>query len=138
MIFAAANATGSTLLSLDDPSVSTDQGAAFSAKFRTTGFDLGPATGFGTLRRYVQSVAVSAQATMVVTPMGDGMEYTGQRSSHTINPASGAQQQIEVPTAVPGTRFQLDVEITAHDGAVEFGESDQWIVARRSQRGGSA
>jgi chitodextrinase len=134
MIFAAANASGATLLSLDDPTVDTDQGNAFTASFTTARFDLGPTGGWATLRRLVQAVILSNTATVKVTPIADGTEYPSQQSTSSLTATSGTEQIVETPTFAPGTRFQMKVEVTAHSGTVELGESDQWFVNRRTTR----
>jgi hypothetical protein len=134
MLLAAGNATGATILSLDDPAVDTDQGAEVQASFVSTSFDSGPATGWSTLRRLNQDVTLDGTATIVQTPIGDGSEYTGQAHTSSLSATAGGQQVIESPTMVPGTRFQHKVAVTAHTGTVELGEADQWFVQRRSTR----
>lgn len=134
MILAAGNATGATLLSLDDPAVDTDQGAEVQASFVSTAFDSGPATGWATLRRLVQAVTLDGTATVVQTPYGDGSEVTGQAHTASLSATAGGQQVIETPTQVPGVRFQQKIAVTAHAGLVEFGEADQWFVQRRTTR----
>lgn len=134
MLLAAGNATGATILSLDDPTVDTDQGAEIQASFVSTAFDSGPADGFATLRRLVQGVSLSNSATVVVTPIGDGNEVGGQAQSFSLSATAGTTQVLDAPAMVPGTRFQQKVAVTAHQGTVEFGEADQWFVHRRSTR----
>lgn len=134
MLLAAGNATGATILSLDDATVDTDQGAQVQASFTSTAFDSGPADGFSTLRRLVQAVALGNTATVVITPIGDGSEVTGQAASFALSATNGTVQVLDAPTMVPGTRFQQKVAVTAHAGSVEFGEADQWFVHRRSTR----
>lgn len=134
MLLAAGNATGATILTLDDPAVDTDQGAEVQASFTSTAFDSGPADGFATLRRLTQAVALSNTATVIVTPVGDGSEVTGQAASFSLSATSGTVQVVDAPAMVPGTRFQQKVAITAHAGSVEFGEADQRFVHRRSKR----
>lgn len=134
MLLAAGNATGATILSLDDPAVDTDQGAEVQASFVSTAFDSGPATGWATLRRLVQGVTLDGTATVVQTPYGDGSEVAGQAQTKNLSATAGQQQVIETPTQVPATRFQQKVAVTAHTGTVEFGEADQWFVQRRSTR----
>jgi hypothetical protein len=131
---AAANATGATLLVLDDPSVDADQGTAFSASFTPAAFDMGLASGFGTLRRLIQTIAISGPVSVAITPVGDGAEYTSQAVSFTLATEDGAEQEIEAPVWVPATRFQFRVNVTNHEGITEFGESDQWFVVRRERR----
>lgn len=134
MLLAAGNATGATILSLDDPAVDTDQGAEVQASFTSTAFDSGPADGFATLRRLVQVVTLSNTATIALTPIGDGSEVTSQRAVFTLSATNGTTQVLDAPTMVPGTRFQQKVDVTAHAGSLEFGEADQWFIHRRSAR----
>jgi hypothetical protein len=134
MLLAAGHATGPYLLSLDDPSIDTDQGGQIAASFVSTAFDSGPADGFATLRRLVQAVTLSNTATVALTPIGDGSEVTGQRMVFTLSATNGTAQILDAPTMVPGTRFQQKVEVVAHTGSLEFGEADQWFVHRRSAR----
>ena len=134
MLLAAGNASGATILQLDDPTVDQDQGVAFTASFVSAPFDAGPATGWATLRRMVQDVTLTGTATVKVTPIGDGSEYPGQALSVALVATSGPQQPVEAPVMVPGTRFQMKVEIPAHTGQVELGESDQWFISRRTTR----
>ena len=133
-LLAAGNASGATLLQLDDPTVDTDQGSAFTASFTSAPFDAGPATGWATLRRLVQDVTITGTATVKVTPVADGREYAGQAPSIALVATAGPQQPVEAPVMVPGTRFQMKVEIPAHTGQVELGESDQWFISRRTTR----
>ena len=135
MLLAAGNASGATILTLDDPAVDTDQGAEVQASFVSTSFDTGPADGWATLRRLAQAVTLDGTATVVVTPLGDGSEYTAQAKTASLTATAGGQQVIEAPTMVPATRFQQKVAVTAHTGSLEFGEADQWFVNRRSRRG---
>ena len=134
ILLAAGNASGATLLQLDDPTVDTDQGVAFLASFTSAPFDAGPATGWATLRRLVQDVTLTGTATITVTPIGDGSEYPGQALTSSLAATNGPQQPVESPVMVPGTRFQMKVSIPAHAGLVELGESDQWFISRRTTR----
>lgn len=133
-IFAAGTYSASgAILSLDDPTVDTDRGAAFTASFTTAPFDMGPASGWATLRLLVQSIILAYTATVRVTPIADGVEYTGQQISSSLNITGDTpEQEVEVPAFAVGTRFQMKVEVTAHSGPIELGESDQHLVPRRS------
>lgn len=134
MLLAAGNATGATILKLDDPTVQQDQGVAYIASLTTSPFDDGPATGWATLRRLVQDVSMTGTATVTVTPVGDGSEFPGQASTHAMTAVDGPSQVIETPVFVPGTRFQQMVSVSAHSGTLELGESDQWFISRRTTR----
>lgn len=128
------NAGGNTILSLDDATLDTDRGQDFRAWLLTAAFDTGPASGWATLRRFVQAVTTGGTLTLVVTPSGDGAEFGDQATTHSLSAVQGTEHLTETPLAVPGTRFQLLVEITAHTGLAELGESDQWFVVRRTGR----
>lgn len=130
----ACNATGATLLQLDDPTVDTDQGVPFVASLTTAAFDQGPASGYGTLRRLTQAIGIAGATTVVITPVGDGSEYTDQASTQTLVTTDGTEQELEVPVFVPATRYQLLLRITAHVGLTWLGEADQWFVPRRTTR----
>jgi hypothetical protein len=128
------NASGASLLSIDDTSLDTDQGSDFTAMLRTAPFDAGLATGWSTLREFAQVVSVGGSATMVVTPLGDGAEYTDQAQTHSLSATAGEDQLTESPLFVPATRFQVQVAVTAHSGRTELGEADQVFIPRRSGR----
>lgn len=134
MLFIAANASGATLFELDDTAVTTDRGASVSAYFVPQPFDQGPATGYATFRRFVQSVQIGGDATVEVTPMADGLEYPSQKQTVALAVASGTLQPVEAPFLVGGTRFQAKVAVTSRSSTVEFGESDQQFVPRRTSR----
>jgi hypothetical protein len=128
------NAAGANILSIDDTALDTDQGAAFTASLRTAPFDAGLATGWSTLREFAQVVSVAGTATVTVTPLGDGAEYTDQAQTHALTAAAGEDQLTESPLFVPATRFQAQVAVTAHSGRTELGEADQVFIPRRSGR----
>lgn len=131
-----ANASGNTVLQLDDTGTDTDLGsAAFTASLTSAPFDGGNASGYETLRRLVQIVVVGSSATVVVTPTGDGSDYTGQAYTKNLVSTGGVEQVVEAPVQVPGTRFQMKVQVTAHVGKTELGEADMWFVGRRTTRG---
>lgn len=132
----AANATGNTVLSLDEPGVDTDQTNDFTARLRSAPFDQGPASGFGTLRRVAQAVAVSGDVTLTLMPIGDGADFTGQKVTLELDPVDGPEQLAEAEFFVPATRYGVEIAVTEHEGETELGESDQWIVPRRMSRRG--
>lgn len=129
-----ANATGATILSLDDPEVPTDQGAEFEARLKSATFDTGPAAGFATFRRATQAVAVEGTATVTISVDGDGGNVSTQDYAETLDAAEGPEQLIEAPYDIGGTRFSVSVVVSAHDAAVELGEADQLFVKRRGTR----
>lgn len=132
---AAASATSNALYTIDDPTVDTDLGAQFTAHLRSAPFDFSTATGWSTLRRLVQSVAISGPVTVVVTPSADGQDFTGQAKTASLVTTDGPEQVVEAHAQVPGTRFRVIVDITSHVGRTELGESDQWLISRRTTRG---
>lgn len=128
------NASGASILSIDDTTLDDDQGADFTAWLRTAPFDAGLATGWSTLREFAQVVSTAGSVTLEVTPVGDGSEYTDQKQTHSIVSTDGEEQLTESPLFVPGTRFQVKVAVTAHEGRTELGEADQLFIPRRSGR----
>ena len=132
------NATGNTILSLDDPSVDTDQGAAFNASFLNVAITPQPAEGESKLRRVVQNVAITTSATLALMPIADGNESLAD--IQTFNLAStvdGANPTVEAHTFNQGSRFQVKTAITAHVGLCELAEAEQWTVPKLSSRGNS-
>ena len=129
------NATGTTILSLDDPAVDTDQGAAFTASFLPVAFTPQPPEGESKLRRAVQSISIGTSAALKLTPVVDGNENPDD--AQTFNLASTtdpANSTVEAHTANQGSRFQVKTEVTAHVGACELGEAEQWTVGKLSSR----
>jgi hypothetical protein len=129
-----ASATDNALFIIDDPTLDTDEGVAFSATMRSAVFDWGPASGFTKLRRIAQAVALAGPVTMVITPIVDGQIVDDQAETFTLATIDGIEQVIESNVAVNGTRFQVQIEITAHEGPTALGEADQWISSRRTTR----
>lgn len=130
----AANASGNTVISLDEEGLDTDQGSAFTAQMRCSPFDAGPASWFGTLRRLAQAIVLGTSATVEVVPFGDGQEFSDQLDSRSLTAVEGLEQLVETLCFVPGTRFQVEVRIPAHVGRTALGEADQWFNYRRSGR----
>lgn len=130
-----ANATGVTLLSLDDPSVDTDQGAAFTASFLPVAFTPQPPEGESKLRRAVQAVSITTSATVKLTPVVDGSENPDDAQSFSLVSISNPMNStIESHPANQGSRFQVRTEVTAHVGACELGEAEQWTIGKISSR----
>lgn len=130
-----ASATDNKLFVIDDPGLDTDEGSAFTAKMLSAVFDAGPASGFSHLRRLTQAVAIAGPVTLAITPIVDGQEATDQQQTFTLSTVDGIEQALEHSCFVNGTRFQVKVEITAHEGPTALGEADQWIRLRRTTRG---
>jgi hypothetical protein len=129
------NATGATLLSLDDPAVDQDQGADFTASFTTVAMTPQPSEGQSKLRRAVQNVAITTSATVKITPIVDGNENPDDTQTFSLTSiADGASPTLEARTANQGSRFQIRTEVTAHVGPCELGEAEQWTTGKFSTR----
>ena len=129
------NATSNTLLSLDDPSVDTDQGAAFTASLLSVATTPQPPAGESKLRKIVQNVAISTSATVRITPITDGNENPSDAQTFSlVSTTDGANPTIEAKTANQGSRFTEKIEVTAHVGACELGENEEWTVTKISSR----
>lgn len=129
-----ASATDNALFVIDDPALDTDEGEAFTAKMRSAVFDAGPAGGYTKLRRITQAVALAGPVSVLVTPVVDGQIVDAQAEAFDLVTEDGVEQIIESNVAVSGTRFQVQVEVTAHEGPTALGEADQWISSRRTIR----
>lgn len=141
------NALGPEIRSLDDPAVDTDLGAAgmFQLYYDVVGSITSvavtpqPSEGESKLRRLVQNVAIGTSATVTLTPIVDGNESAADTQTFALTSvANGAMPTIEAHTANPGSRFQVRTEVTAHVGAVELGEGEQWTVPKLSSRTASS
>ena len=129
------NASGNTLLSLDDPSVDTDQGAAFTASLLSVATTPQPPAGESKLRKIVQNVALTTSATVKITPIADGNENPNDAQTFSlVSTTDGANPTIEAKTANQGSRMQTKIEVTAHVGACELGEGESWSVPKLSSR----
>jgi len=129
------NASGATLLSLDDPSVDTDQGAAFTASLLSVATTPQPPAGESKLRKIVQNVALTTSATVKITPIADGNENPNDAQTFSlVSTTDGANPTIEAKTANQGSRMQTKIEVTAHVGACELGEGESWSVPKLSSR----
>lgn len=127
-------AAGNKLLRLDDPDTFTDEGSAIGPEFIVGVTDLGPAGGFGTLRRITQAVAIGGPTTLTITPIGDGQVYEDQTQTFVLVTTDGAEQIIDCFAKVPATRFGYRVRVTSIGGPASFGENDRFVLPRRSQR----
>lgn len=122
-----------TILRLDNPALTTDEGAAMtSAYFVTADVDFGPAGGEGRLRRIVQRVSLGANSTVKLTPVADGAELADQAESFALLAADGAEQGIEHYVASLATRHAVRVDVTALGGTLAVGEADLFLVPRRT------
>jgi hypothetical protein len=129
------NATGVTLLSLDDPAVDKDQGNDFTASFTTVAVTPQPPEGESKLRRIVQNVAITTSATVKVTPIVDSVESPNDVQTFVLSSiVDGASPTIEARPANQGSRFQVRTEVTEHVGNCELGEAEQWTVPKLSSR----
>ena len=130
-----AYATSSTILSLDDPSVDTDQGVAFTASLLSVATTPQPPSGESKLRKIVQNVALTTSATVKITPIADGNENPNDTQTfNLVSTVDGANPTIESKTANQGSRIQTRIEVTAHVGACELGEGESWTVPKLSSR----
>jgi hypothetical protein len=133
-----ANASGATLLSLDDPAVDTDQGVAFNASFTSVATTPQPPEGESKLRRVVQNISISTSATLKLTPIADGNENPSDTQTFSLaSTTDGSNPTIEAHAANQGSRFQVRTEVTAHVGVCELGEAEQWTVGKLSSRSSS-
>lgn len=129
------NATGVTLLTLDDPSVDTDQGSDFTASLLPVAFTPQPPEGESKLRRAVQSIGIGTSATLVLTPVVDGNENPDDAQTFNLASTSDpANSTVEAHTANQGSKFQVKVEVTSHVGNTELGEAEAWTVSKLSSR----
>jgi len=131
ILMVGAVASGNVLLSLDDPSVALDEGAAFEAFYLTNPIDFGRAATSGRLRRIAQSVTVGSLTDVTITPYADGDEFTEQATTIAVDPADGTTQVVETEPAVDGQRFSYKVQPTGFTGPVAFGEADLALVRKR-------
>lgn len=123
-----AVAAGNVLVSLDDAAVWTDEGEAYTASFLTNPANFGRTAPAGRLRRIAQAVTLGADATVAITPVADGSEYTDQADSQTLMASDGATQIMVTEPAVEGRRFQYQVEVSAFTGPVLLGEADLHMI----------
>ena len=125
-------ADGNVLVSLDDPSVWTDEGVPYAAHAITNPINFGRATPRGRLRRIGQAVTVGSVATVTVTPLADGDEFEEQAVETTVAAIDGATQIVVVEPAVDGHRLQYRMAASDFDGPVAFGEADLEMIPHRS------
>lgn len=127
-------AAGNTLLRLDDLDTFTDEGSAMAPEFTVGTNDLGPAGGYGTLRKIVQAVAIGGPTTLEITPIGDGQIYEDQAQTFVLTTTGGMEQIVDCFAQVPATRFGYRVRVTSVGGPASFGENDRFVIPRRTMR----
>lgn len=121
------------LIRLDDPSLTTDEGAAIPEPYYLTAdVDFGPAGGQGRLRRITQAVTVGADSTVEVCPVANGVEVTEQAESFDLMSVEGGEQRIEHHVASVATRHAVCVRVTTLGGPLAFGECDMVMIPKRS------
>jgi hypothetical protein len=124
---------GNVLVSLDDPTVWTDEGADYAPYFVIGPVDFGRSSPAGKLRRVVQRITLGgSQATITITPIADDSLYEDQATEVTLMTSSGTNQAAQADVAVDGRRFQYRVDVTDFDGAVELGEADLAMIPTRT------
>lgn len=134
-VFAAAEGAP-VLYEIDDQSVFSDAGTAFTGSIETHPIDFGPAGGYGRLRSMLQWVAVNGQARLRMAPVVDGVVATEQEYTETLTVSAGVEQRIESPFSVPGTRFGVRLQVDQHTALTQLGEADLEYAQQRSRTGG--
>lgn len=124
---------GNQLISLDDTTVWTDEGAAYAPFYTIGPVDFGKASPAGKLRRVVQSVSLGGSlATVTITPIADDNPHDDQAYAAALVASGGTNQRVQADVAVDGQRFQYRVDVAAFDGEVECGEADLAMIPTRS------
>jgi hypothetical protein len=118
---------------LDDPALTTDEGAAFPARFQVADVDFGPAGGEGRLRRVAQAVALGGNCTITITPVANGGEVADQAESQALVTSAGAEQIVESYPASLANRHAIVIEATNVLGPVALGECDLHLVPSQSR-----
>jgi len=126
------------VFSLDDPGVVRDfaaldgtGGTAFTPFILTQPFAVHADLGYNKLRRFLQRIAHAGACTFRVTGVKDGRESTVKVVRPlTINDVG----IINVPLAESGSDFQLKIELTSFDAETALGNSQVFIVPKRSYR----
>jgi hypothetical protein len=132
VLFAAPEGTN-TLIRLDDPSLTTDEGVAMPAPTMTSAdLSQGSAGGEGRMRRITQAVTAGADCTVEVCPVANGIAVTSQAEAFDVLSVDGAEQRIEHGVASMANRHAVCVTVTALDGPVALGACDVVIAGRRS------
>lgn len=130
----ATSPSGDKLYVLDDPSSSTDFGESFVARLLTNAFE-GAVAGYNHLRRMTQAVSITNSATVTLTPLADNAEDATQGETFVLSAAVDGQRPVlDARPDVSGTIFQIQVEVTEHDGLTQLGEFDAFFQTRRTAR----
>lgn len=131
-------AEGGKIYQLDDDSVVTDGaaeagtgGSAYTPRYVTETFDNGLSGGYSKLRRFVQHVHPDSDVDVDITGVRDG-NPSGATVSRDVE--VGENGILIAPLSVTGTEFQVEVELSNFSAPVELGESEQYVVPRRSKR----
>lgn len=133
-LYAAIAGTGK-IYSLDDPTVVKDGaalngsgGTAFVPYAISTSLNVRFALGMNRVRRFMQRVAHDGPATVRVTVIRDGRESVPITRALGIGDAG----VVNAPLADGGSDLQIKLELTAYDAPVAFGDSEAYVVNRRS------
>lgn len=121
-----ADGEGNSLVSLDDPVLSTDRGADFSAVLAPQPWMLNPGGETGHLRRFTQNVRAAGSAVGTITPETDGVPGVTQ----TFTEAPGGEWSADLDEA--GDEATVIITIDSHVGIVELGDSVSISVPKRS------
>jgi len=128
-----AVASGNTVNTLDDPSVDTDLGSAFTAEIITSHRAV-PNYAWLEFRWHNQNVTVQTSATFTFTPVTDGDVSDTDMISTTKSGSAVGEQRIEFPAFKFASRIQSRIRVTAHSGLVEMGDHEFVLIPRRKQR----
>ena len=121
-----ADGEGNSLVSLDDPVLSTDRGADFVASLTPQPWMLNPGGGQGHLRRFTQNVRAAGSVAGSMTPETDDVPGTPQ----TFSGAPNAEWEADLDEL--GDEGTVTITITSHVGSVELGDSVSISVPKRS------
>jgi hypothetical protein len=134
----AAQAGGSNILQLDDPSVLVDLavsdgtgGVAYSPFLLSGPITVMGGDGYERLRRVVQRLPHDGAATLTITPWRDGVS-TGQSIARTVAVSDGDTLTFHLDAT--GSTFQLQLTVSAFDGVASLGSAAVTVSPRRSQR----
>lgn len=126
------NASGATILRLDDPSSDLDQGEIFAASLLSAKFE-GRTDLISHLRRIVQGVHLTESASVTVLPIADGAEDFSEGESILLLAPDGQDQLADTDPDVTGRFFQILLVVTSHVGLTELGECMTHFVVRRGR-----
>lgn len=129
-LFGAAQGSN-VLVELDMGGVTTDEGAAMTTPFLVSTEWSAPG-GEGKLRRITQAVHVSGNNTVRLTPVADAQVVTAQAEDFALLAVDGPTQFCESGPSVEGSRFGVELRVTAYAGGLEFGEGDLALLPKRA------